>query len=95
MMTRDKIESEIFKLTLNRDVNGLRDLKATMESERKKLDVWFDRYLDMFDKDMKPEEGETAIWQLYRKKYREYSDVDYMITRLDYQVDKVGKNASV
>lgn len=95
MMTRGQIESEILKLSLDRDVNGLRKLKADLVNEQKKLDVWFDRYLDMFDKDMNPEEGDTAVWQLYRKKYREYGEVADTLTSVDYQIKKAGGNASL
>lgn len=92
MMTRAQIESKILQFSLNRDVNGLRQLKADLENEQKKLDVWFDRYLDMFDKDMDPEEGDTAVWQLYRKKFRDYGEVSDTLVSLNYQIKKAGGN---
>jgi len=43
--------------------------------QRIKLDQFFDRYLEMFEMKMKPEKSDTAIWKLYKKKYKEYDDI--------------------
>lgn len=94
-MTRAKIESKILDLTTRRDLVGLKKLQDELKAEQKKLDAWFDRYLDMFDKDMDPENGDTAVWQLYRKKFRQYGEIEDTMKTLTHFGKKVNANAFV
>lgn len=94
-MTRSQIENKILKLTTAYDVAGLKKLQEELKAEQKKLDAWFDRYLDMFDKDMDPDNGDTAVWQLYRKKFRQYGEIDDCLTTLNHFGKKVKPDAFI
>lgn len=88
MVELSKIQSELPMLSLQRDVKKINEYKTFLTTQREKLDRWFDKYLDMFDKDMKPEEGTTPVWNMYRKKYKEYESIDSMIKTTEFYLSK-------
>lgn len=88
MIELNKIQSELPMLSLQRDVKKLSEYKTFLTTQREKLDRWFDKYLDMFDKDMKPDNGTTAVWNMYRKKYREYNEIDSCLKSTEYFLSK-------
>jgi hypothetical protein len=58
-------------------------------AERKVMDKWFDKYLDMFEKKMSPDETDTPIWKLYKTKSKEYSELNGIITTADVYIKKI------
>lgn len=91
MIELSKIQSELPMLSLNRNVKKMTEYKNFLTSHREKLDRWFDKYLDMFDKDMKPDEGNTPVWNMYRKKYKEYEEIESMLKTTEFYLSKVSK----
>jgi hypothetical protein len=53
------------------------------------MDRWFDKYLDMFDRKMNPEETDTPVWKLYKTKSREYSELNEVITTANAYINKL------
>jgi hypothetical protein len=74
---------------IDRDIVALEKIHVSLVKERKVLDRWFDKYLDMFDKKMKPEEPDTPIWKLYNKKSQEYSELNEVITTANAYINKL------
>ena len=58
--------------------------------KRIKLDQFFDRYLEMFEMKMKPDQPDTEIWKLYKKKYKEYDDICARIQTAEHFLKKAG-----
>lgn len=88
MIELSKIQSELPMLSLDRNVKKMTEYKNFLASHREKLDRWFDKYLDMFDKDMKPDEGNTPVWNMYRKKYKEYEEIESMLKTTEFYLSK-------
>lgn len=88
MVELNKISSELPMLSLDRNVKKMTEYKTYLTSHREKLDRWFDKYLDMFDKDMKPEEGTTPVWNMYRKKYKEYEELESVLKTTEFYLSK-------
>lgn len=57
-------------------------------SERMKLDKFFSLYLDKFERKMDQENTNTPIWNLYKKKLKEYSDLGQTIKAAEYYLKK-------
>lgn len=89
MNLRSTIEPKMLELAINRDANGLVTMYKDLLSQRKKLDAWFDKYLDMFDKKMDPKVSNSPEWKLYHKKFSEYEELNSVITSVKYYKEKV------
>jgi hypothetical protein len=57
-------------------------------SERMKLDKFFSLYLDKFERKMDQENTNTPIWNLYKKKLKEYADLGKTIKAAEYYLKK-------
>jgi len=53
-----------------------------------RLDKFFSMYLDKFERKMDPEKTNTPIWDLYKKKLREYGDLQQVIKAAEYYMKK-------
>lgn len=74
---------------IDRDIVALEKIHVSLIKERKVLDRWFDKYLDMFDKKMKPDQTDTPIWKLYNKKSQEYRELNEVITTANVYITKL------
>lgn len=83
---RDKVSLCVYV----RDTPALTRVRDALVHERKVLDAWFDKYLDMFDRKMDPTKPNTKIWQLYHTKTREYSDLQQLIRTTNEYLRKLG-----
>ncbi len=77
---------------IDRDLPALLRIRGALLKERQKMDRWFDKYLDMFDRKMDPAKVDTPEWKLYNKKSEEYSQLNRLITSADVYIQKVGTN---
>lgn len=89
---RAAIENQTLNFAVMRDLMGLEKLLKDLTMQRKKLDAWFDKYIDKFDRQMDPADPKTAVWVLYHKKFSEYEELNGCITTVTYYRDKVKKN---
>ena len=71
IMIDDKIE------TLDKEYLDLR-------VQKQKLDMFFDEYLEKYDRFMKPDDGNNKYWKLYRAKLKEYDKIETAITSNRY-----------
>ncbi len=76
----------------DRDLAALQRIRGTLLKERQKMDRWFDKYLEMFDRKMDSTKIDTPEWKMYNKKSEEYSTVNGLIRSADVYIKKVGKD---
>lgn len=57
-------------------------------AERMKMDKFFTMFLDKFERKMDPENPNTPIWQLYKKKHSEYGKICQDLRNIDYWISK-------
>lgn len=82
---RDKISLCV----IDHDLPALTKVRDALVYEGKVMDKWFDKYLDMFEKTMKPEQPKTKVWNLYHSKSEEYSKLQNLIRTADVYVAKL------
>ena len=46
--------------------------------------MFFDEYLEKYDKYLKPDDGDNKYWKLYRAKLKEYDKIETAITSNRY-----------
>jgi len=74
---------------MDNDIAALEKIHLSLIKQRKVMDRWFDKYLDMFDRKMNPEETDTPVWKLYKSKSREYSELNEVITTANAYINKL------
>ena len=82
----NNLYSEIVKSQSN--PNELHKLLTTCLGERMKMDKFFTMYLDKFEKKMDPDNTKTPIWDLYKKKLKEYSELQQATKAAQYFIGK-------
>lgn len=75
-------------MATDRDYVSLRNLHGQLLGERMRLDKFFSMYLDKFERKMDPEKTNTPIWDLYKKKLKEYGDLQQVILAAEYYMKK-------
>jgi hypothetical protein len=65
-----------------------KELLNTLIIERMHLDKFFSMFLEKFERKMSPDNTDTPIWKLYRKKLKEYDDVSRQIKSAEYWLKK-------
>lgn len=80
--------NKVVSLSSDRDAAGLTNLYSQLLGERMKLDLFFTKYLDKFERKMDPEKTNTPIWALYKKKLKEYADLQQTIKAAEYYMKK-------
>ena len=78
----------VVSLSTDRNMAGLSNLYSQLLGERMKLDLFFTKYLDKFERKMDPEKTNTPIWALYKKKLNEYADLQQTIKAAEYYMKK-------
>ena len=66
----------------------LQKLYNSFLGERMKMDKFFTMYLDKFEKKMDPDNTKTPIWDLYKKKLKEYSELNQSLKAAEYFMKK-------
>lgn len=77
---------------IDRDLPALLRIRGALLKERQKMDRWFDKYLEMFDRKMDPAKVDTPEWKMYNKKSDEYSKLNQLIKSAEVYIQKVSKN---
>lgn len=85
-LTVTEMRDKISLCVLDRDLPALVKVRDSLVKDRKVMDKWFDKYLEMVDRKMKPETPNTPEWKLYHKKSDEYSDLLTLIKTADNYV---------
>lgn len=80
--------NKIVSMATDRDYVALRNLHGQLLGERMRLDKFFSMYLDKFERKMDPEKTNTPIWDLYKKKLKEYGDLQQVILAAEYYMKK-------
>lgn len=62
--------------------------RSDLVIEKMKLDKFFSMYLEKFERKMDPEKTNTPIWNLYKKKLKEYDEINRNIRACDYWLSK-------
>lgn len=78
----------ISNLATNYKVNELINLRNGLLIERMKMDKFFSLFLDKFERQMDPEKPNSNIWNLYRKKMKEYEELQRAIRSSEYYIGK-------
>jgi hypothetical protein len=81
---RDKVSLCV----VDQDMDALAKIHNFLLTQSKIMDKWFDKYLDMFEKKMKPDEPNTNIWKMYHNKSNEYSELQSLIRTTDAYLRK-------
>lgn len=87
-MTKFEIENKMLELAMAADVSGLTKLVSDLKTQRRKLDAWFDKYLEMFDNKMNKTSKADPVWKMYDKKFEEYQELEMSIKRVNYYREK-------
>ena len=85
-LTVTEMRDKISLCVLDRDLAALVKVRDSLAKDLKVMDKWFDKYLEMVDRKMKPETPNTPEWKLYHKKSDEYSDLLTLIKTADNYV---------
>ena len=88
-LTKQEYLDKISLCSADRDLTALIKLRNALLGQRKVMDKWFDKYLDMFERKMSPDETDTPVWKLYKSKSSEYSDLNSIITIADAYIIKL------
>lgn len=62
--------------------------KTNLVLDKMKLDRFFSLFLDKYGMKMDSDKTNTPIWDLYKKKLKEYTELDVKIKTLDYRLSK-------
>jgi hypothetical protein len=66
----------------------LQKIHRTCIGQKMKMDKFFSMYLDKFDRKMDPDNTKTPIWDLYKKKLNEYSELNRSLKAAEYFMKK-------
>ena len=80
--------SKIVSCATDQDFNSMKTIYSSLLTDRMKLDKFFTLYLDKFERKMDPEKSSTPIWALYKKKLKEYGDLQQAIKAAEYYLKK-------
>ena len=85
-LTVTEMRDKISLCVIDRDMVAMAKLRDSMKKDSKVMDKWFDKYLEMMERKMKPETPNTPEWKLYHKKSDEYSELTTLIKTADNYV---------
>jgi hypothetical protein len=80
--------TKIVSLATDRNYVGIKNIHGQLIVERMRLDKFFSMYLDKFERKMDPEKTSTPVWDLYKKKMREYGELQQVIKAAEYYMKK-------
>ena len=70
------------------DHTGIQKIHQDLLMTRMRMDKFFSMYLDKVGDKMDPEVTNTPIWDLYKKKLKEYGEVEQAIKVSQYYLKK-------
>lgn len=88
-LTVTEMRDKISLCVIDHDLPALVKVRDSLVKDRKVMDKWFDKYLEMMERKMKPETPNTPEWKLYHKKSDEYSELLTLIKTADNYVRKL------
>lgn len=80
--------SNIVALASDRNITGLQNTYSGLLRERMKMDKFFTMFLDEFDSKMSIDDTDTKLWKLYKKKLKEYEELQKTIKAAEYYMKK-------
>lgn len=89
MLSKQEYFEKFSICAFDRDLESLQKIRTALLAERKVLDKWFDKYLEMFERKMSSEDSNTPIWKLYKSKSNEYSELNGIINTADAYIKKL------
>ena len=84
----NEMRTKVSLCLADRDYDALTKIHLFLVHQSKVIDKWFDKYLYMFDKTMKPDHPDTNIWKMYHSKATEYSELKQLIRTTDAYLRK-------
>lgn len=72
----------------NNDIKEVNQIYLGLIHQKMKLDKFFTMYLDKFESKMDAEETNTPVWDLYKKKTKEYAEINQSIRTAEYYLRK-------
>jgi hypothetical protein len=88
-ITITEMRSKISLCASDNDVDALSKIHDFLLQQSNQMDKWFDKYLDMFENKMKPDNPNTNIWKMYHIKSNEYSEIQTLIRTTNAYVRKL------
>lgn len=79
---------KIVSLASERNLAGVANAQMELYVERMKMDKFFTMFLDKFEGKMDPENTNTPVWNLYKKKMKEYDAINQSIKAADYYLKR-------
>lgn len=71
----------------NHDRKALEEMQQELIKERMVLGAFMTKFLDKFERKMKPDRIDTPIWDMYHNKMREYNRLDGLIKVSQYYLE--------
>lgn len=89
MMITTKLENQtLSELYTYGHMGEIKERLSKLQKQRMKLDQFMSMFLEKFERQMKYEELDTPVWDLYRKKNKEYTEVCSQIKKATYYLNK-------
>lgn len=83
-----ELNSKIVRYSAEKRSAELETLYMDLVKKRMKLDKFMSMFLDKFERKMSYEDTETNIWDLYKKKYEEYSTLSQVIQTAEFYLGR-------
>lgn len=65
------------------------ELQLELVKESNILDVWFNKYLDLFSEKMTDSEKTDPMWKLYNSKFKVYQEIKETLKKVEYYLNHV------
>lgn len=90
MMTLEQAKKEFSTFVNASDPNtSLWEIYQAFVAEKMQLDKYFSVYLEEHELEMnKDNDYSSEVWETYKKKLKEYNDIDISLRRVKYYLDK-------
>jgi hypothetical protein len=79
---------ELSNLAGDRNYAAIQEARMNLIIERMKMDKFFSLFLDKFERKMDPDNTDTPIWKLYKKKLKEYEELQRSIKSSTYYLTR-------
>ena len=88
MINKKLYLQRISAFSIYNDIKSIQNIRSELLIKRYKMDRWFDKYLDMFSKEMGTDKSDTNIWKLYNNKCNEYGEINGIVKTADFYIKK-------
>lgn len=89
---KEKVEmstATIQEAVRSSDRKKLKEIYNELLSQRNQLDIWFNKYLDMFSDQMTEVSKTDPMWKLYDSKYNLYEKIKANLKTVEYHINHV------